>query len=922
MKKKLLVVCTTALCTFSLLAQDTAWPPVTAEARPGSRWWWMGSAVDAANLTSNLEAYAKAGMGTMEITPIYGVQGNEAHEVSYLSPQWMQLLRHTESEAARLGMKIDMNNGTGWPFGGPEVTIEDAACKLITETYAVQGGERLKTKIIPSDIKQQAVAKLQRLMAYSSDKCVDLTSKVDSDGMLNWKAPRGGEWHLIAAFCGKTFQQVKRAAPGGAGWVMNHFSSKAVANYLQRFERAFAQTDTPYPHNFFNDSYEVYGADWTDDLFEQFERRRGYKLENHLPEFLTKERKDATRRIVSDYRETLGELLQENFTRQWTDWAHRHHAQTRNQAHGSPGNLIDLYATVDIPECEGFGLSNFHIKGLRTDTPYIRKNDSDLSMLKYASSGAHIAGKPYTSSETFTWLTEHFRTSLSQCKPDVDLMFVSGVNHVYFHGTTYSPKEAAWPGWKFYASMDMSPTNNIWRDAPAFFDYITRCQSFLQMGKPDNDFLVYLPVYDMWNEQRGRLLQFTIHSMESRAPRFIEAVHRINNAGYDMDYISDSFIRTATCRNGKIYTSGGTAYSGLVIPAARLMPADVLQKLLTLANEGAKIVFLEHYPEDVPGFLRMGSDAFKQVLAQLQALAGKGHVFFGSDYAATLAATGVIPEAMKANYGLSAIRRINKDGNHYFISALKADGVSAWVPLAVEAASAVFYNPMNGTSGLAPLRQHNGRTEVYLELASGESIILKTFRTALPDNVLPPYPMVSGSVNDLKSFSWLPGDYKQQWGFQFLSATPSVTDVPDSVALGSWTELPSEGVKNTMGTARYTTTFTVANPAEAADWLLDLGDVRESARIRINGQAVATLFAVPFRCLVGRYIRQGNNLLEIEVTNLPANRIAQMDREGIVWRKFKDTNIVNIHYKKENYGKWTPVPSGLLGPVTLVPIEK
>ncbi|GAE83783.1 alpha-L-rhamnosidase [Bacteroides reticulotermitis JCM 10512] len=182
----------------------------------------------------------------------------------------------------------------------------------------------------------------------------------------------------------------------------------------------------------------------------------------------------------------------DNFTRQWTGWAHKHGSITRNQAHGSPGNLIDIYAAVDIPECEGFGLSQFHVDGLRQDS-LTKKNDSDLSMLKYASSGAHIAGKTYTSSETFTWLTEHFRTSLAQCKPDMDLMFVSGVNHMFFHGTTYSPKDAEWPGWLFYASINMSPTNSIWKDAPAFFQYITRCQTFLQMGQPDNDFLIYLP---------------------------------------------------------------------------------------------------------------------------------------------------------------------------------------------------------------------------------------------------------------------------------------------------------------------------------------------------------------------------------------------------------------------------------------------
>ena len=128
-------------------------------------------------------------------------------------------------------------------------------------------------------------------------------------------------------------------------------------------------------------------------------------------------------------------MLLENFTQQWVAWAHKHGVKVRNQAHGSPANLLDLYAAVDIPEIEGFGLSEFGIKGLRTDPGKTRKNFSDVSMLKYASSAAHVMGKPFTSSETFTWLTEHFRTSLSQMKPDLDLMFTCGVNHVYFHGT-------------------------------------------------------------------------------------------------------------------------------------------------------------------------------------------------------------------------------------------------------------------------------------------------------------------------------------------------------------------------------------------------------------------------------------------------------------------------------------------------------
>ncbi|MBE6287375.1 MAG: glycosyl hydrolase family 2 [Mediterranea massiliensis] len=907
---KNLTVCMLLLLAaiFSSCAKpEVEWPKQDVEAMPAARWWWLGSAVDKENLTKNMEEYSKKGLRTLEITPIYGVQGNDANDIEFLSPKWMEMLRHIQSEAIRLGMQIDMNTGTGWPFGGPEVQIEDAACRLLIEEYTLKTGQSLQQSVQVTDVRQQPYAKLERFMAYSVDgkQVLDLTDKV-VDGKLQWEAPEG-DWRLIAAFCGKTLQKVKRAAPGGVGYVMNHFSARAVENYLDRFDRAFAD-GTPLPHNFFNDSYEVYQADWSEGLFDEFEARRGYKLEEYLPQFLTQEnRTDEVGRIVSDYRETLGDLLLENFTRKWTAWANGHGSKTRNQAHGSPGNLIDLYATVDIPECEGFGLSNFGIKGLRQDS-LTRKNDSDISMLKYASSGAHIAGKKFTSSETFTWLTEHFRTSLSQCKPDLDLMFLSGVNHTYFHGTTYSPQEAAWPGWKFYASVDMSPTNSIWRDASAFFQYITRCQSFLQMGQPDNDFLLYLPVYDMWQEQPGRLLMFDIHSMARRAPRFIKAVNRIISAGYDVDYISDNFIRTASCKDNLLKTVGGTEYKALLVPGAKLMPADVLQKLYELAKQGATIVFLDRYPEDVPGYgeKKAEREMFMQALEGLKSLP---NVCFGTDYAETLAKTEVKPEVMKAEMGLSCIRRTNESGHHYFISALTDKDTEAWVPLAVEAQSAMFFNPMDGSSGKALVRTQNGQTEVYLQLRSGESIILKTFAEANVDVPAWKYRQ-EGKENMILD----------KWAFRFVEATPAVANVPDSVTSGTWTALDFEGATTTMGTACYTTTIHLDNPAQADNYQLSLGDVRESARIRINGQEVATLWAVPYTCMVGPYLRQGENTIEIEVTNLPANRIADMDRNGIVWRIYKEINLVDLNYKKTGYGHWEPVYSGLLGPINLTSI--
>lgn len=789
-KKQLILLCMLA-AGGSIQAQQ--WPDAPAEARPGTRWWWLGSAVDEKNLTYNLEEYARAGMGAVEITPIYGVQGNDANDIQFLSPRWMEVLKHTQAEGKRTGIEIDMNTGTGWPFGGPEVSIEDAASKAIFQTYDIEGGQEIVQDINVTDKKQQPYSVLSRVMAYDENgRCINLTSHVRKD-KLEWKAP-AGKWKVIALYNSKTRQKVKRAAPGGEGYVMNHLSKTAVKNYLSRFDRAFKSSKTSYPHTFFNDSYEVYQADWTEDFLDQFARRRGYKLEEHFPEFLDESRPEVSRRIVSDYRETISDLLLENFTRQWTDWAHKNGSITRNQAHGSPANLIDVYAAVDIPECEGFGLSQFHIKGLRQDS-LTKKNDSDLSMLKYASSAAHIAGKPYTSTETFTWLTEHFRTSLSQCKPDMDLMFVSGINHMFFHGTPYSPKEAEWPGWLFYASINMNPTNSIWHDAPSFFDYITRCQSFLQMGKPDNDFLIYLPVYDMWDEQPGRLLLFSIHHMAKLAPKFIDAIHRINNSGYDGDYISDNFIRSTRFKDGQLITSGGTGYKALVVPAAHLMPNDVLAHLLKLAQQGATIVFLENYPTDVPG---------------------------------------------------------------------------------------------------------------YGQLEQKRKTYQQTLQAARPWKYIQEQPF---------SLSLDHG-----WKLHFAESEPKIKGTFDIDRPCSWTGIDHPVAKINMGSGVYS--LDIELPAlQADDWVLDLGDVRESARVRINGQEAGCAWAVPYQLRVGHLLKSGKNHIEIEVTNLPANRIAELDRQGVQWRKFKEINIVDLNYRPANYSHWAPMPSGLNSEVRLIPVD-
>lgn len=841
------------------------WPAAMPEAKAGMRWWWLGSAVDRVGLRYNLSEMASHGVGTMEITPIYGVQGNEQKDIPFLSNKWMDMLRFTEQEAERHGMQIDMDCGTGWPFGGPEVTLDEAACKLVVvdslmtkkEAKKYRDGNDIKTAktVLPAPKKEQKYATFLVQRVYEVQN----------------KNSKERHYRVISLYQSRTRQKVERAAPGGEGYVIDHFSADAVKHYLSRFDSAFAATSTPYPTTFFNDSYEVEQADWTPSLLEEFKVRRGYDLLDSLQQFV-----EGKATVISDYRETMGELLLQNFTEQWTRWSHSHGVKTRNQAHGSPANLIDVYGAVDIPEIEGFGISNFGICGLRTDSGFTRKNFSDLSMLKYAPSVAHVMGKPLASSETFTWLTEHFRTSLSQMKPDLDLMFCAGVNRIFFHGAAYSPKDEPWPGYRFYASVDMSPTNTIWRDAPELMRYIERCQSWLQYGKPDNDFLVLIPVRNMWQKDtKHRLMMFDIHSMSRKAPEFIRNILSIDSLGYDCDYISEKLLLGTTYNNGMLQTAAGTRYRGLIIPGREtIMTKEVRQHIDSLQRQGANVIW--------------------EINGEALSHAAK-------------------PEAMKTRYGLKMIRRVSPDNtgttsgrnHHYFISNLTPRDREVFVPLAVVARSGRWFNPLNDE--ITPA-EFNDKGELHLTLRSGESRILSV---CADEGVYSTAPNVGDFATADATFG--------SWRLSFIESQPVVKDTFRLDNVQTWETLPNDSVRELMGTGVYETTLNLnENVSSKTLYRLDLGDVRESARVYVNGEYVGTAWCLPMALDFTGLLHKGKNSLRIEVTNLPANRIAAYDRRGVPWRKFKEINMVDLNYKKTRYDGWKPVPSGLNSQLSLM----
>lgn len=915
-------------CAFSSFAQKTVspWPESGNINKPWTRWWWMGSAVDKPNLKKSLIDFYKAGIGGVEITPIYGVKGEEHNFIDYLSPKWMEMLDYTIHVADSLNMQVDMVLGTGWPYGGSQVTLPHAATKLIVQKYVLKKNETINKNIAIDSSKEKIPAELLYVVAYGSDgQYVNLTdqlrkNKINSKDKgtegasialpnqsepdkLNWKATKT-DYTIYAVFSGKTGQQVKRAAPGGKGFTLDHYSQEAFNAYVVPFNTVFKGREGKI-RAIFNDSFEVYGTDFTPDFFEEFKALRGYDLKKQLPLLLNETDNETGNRIRSDYRQTIGDLLLHKFDESWTKWAHSKNFKTKLQAHGSPGNLIDLYASADIPECETFGSMPFDIPGFRREKEDIREGDADPVMLKFSSSAAHISGKNLVSSETFTWLREHFKTALSQCKPEVEDLMLNGVNHVFLHGSTYSPTRAVWPGWQFYAAVNFNANNNIWEDAPALFSYIANCQSLLQQGKSDNEILLYWPIFDTWDKyHKGDLFfQFKIHSLSEwlYETSFYNTTKSLIKKGYGVDFISDNFIAEAKVINGKIILPGGS-FKSLVIPSCKKMPLGTLQKLIELQKAGASIIF-EGLPESVPGF-----NDYKKQEQQLQNLltANKEQLKPTSDILKALENAQIYPETL-VETGLKFTRRTIDGEKIYYLVNHTPTTIDTFIPIQIGNKEVIILDPLTREYGNAIVDKKTNTTLVKIKIEPGQSYFLKTENTASQKK----WNYYEPTANAIP--------LKGHWKITFDKGGPQLPANATVSNLESWTKLSAQA-EAFSGTATYTLDFDNPNP-KTDYWTLNLGDVRESAKVWLNNEFIGTAWSVPYQLHLKK-LKSGKNTLKVQVTNLSANRIRDKELKGEEWKIFYEINMVDKDYKKFDATKWNPTPSGLLGPVTITPLKQ
>jgi alpha-L-rhamnosidase len=930
--------------TVETLRQNFVNPPI--EARPMVRWWWFGPAVVKPEILRELQQMKADGLQGAELAFVYPIVLDDPAKglknLPFLSPEMLDDVTYAQSEGRKLGLRIDITLCSGWPYGGPHITLEEAATRLRLAEVSVPAGATTiavpalaegksvadlndagfvvdgRPKLAEGDVILSAVlvasaappaAASSRRDAGLSPVAWDATSAqpLQVSGSNIAVAPTDQSRTAVFFIQSHTGQQVKRAAVDANGYVLDPFSREAIDQHLQQvgepLVKAFGATP---PYAIFSDSLEAFGADWTPKLPAEFKRRRGYDLIPHLPE-LVAGGTPAADTVRHDYGQTLTELVNENYLQPIADWATAHHTKFRSQTYHESAVSFSSQNIPQLAEGEG---------------PQWRA----FSTLRWATSANHVFGHEVTSGETFTWLhSPVFRATPLDMKAEADVDFIMGENLIICHGWPYSPPdhEVPEPGWSLYAAGVFNDHNPWHPVMPTITAYIGRMSYLMRQGAPANQVAILLPTDDAWASFQPTQTSVSGAMFKLISPALMSA---ILSAGYNADFIDAEAIDQVGLGTHQI----------LVLPPTDRIPVGTLRKIAAYVAAGGRAISVGRAPSidpegrSIPELTGLSKELFNSTASSFvpneAALAAALSRAAQPDF--QLPAGDTVPRSQ-----LGFIRRKLPTADVYFVAntgnrpiATTASFATthpygqAWDPdsTAASPASAESF-PIRlapyesrvfvfGGSAAAPAPAAAGRT-TSVDLSSAWEVTFPAINKSVSESTLTDW------VSDPSTLHYS-GEavYSRDVSLAAAPGHPVYLEVSGGKPLPGAPNAPAEqgpvpqvlgrnGLPNALITRTGPGMHAYYDPP-----------VHEAALVTINGQFAGALWHPPYRLEVAKFLRPGVNRVELHVFNTALNAWSALPRRnyGPLIAKYGD------RFQMQDLNRVQPISSGLLGSVRLV----
>ncbi len=945
-------------------------------AKPWAYWWWLNANVTKESITRDLTEMKRKGLGGFLLFDVtaYGQQHvpSPPRRIEFLSPAWRQMVKHATSEASRLGLEMSMNLSTcGGALRAPWKTGQDAPKSLFWTAADVAGPKRVACAVsrrqgpeawdvavlavridkggraappssgpagseeirLSDDPRQWQPAVLKPTENAVATEVVDLTDTVDSQGRLAWEAPPG-RWRLV---------RFVFAVMPDADSDVDMLDARAVEAHFRRFAGAILADAGPLAGktltHFYSVSWEGTVPTWTFGFDREFEKYRGYSLRPYLPVLagMTIKDREFSGRFLRDYRRTLSDCFMNNCYGTLGRLCHKVGLKWHSESGGPWRRETPLLAEADSLAFWG-----------RNDMPqgefwWGGKPAPDRGNARMAANAAHVYGRPLASIEAFTHMRPHWTAYPAALKPGADAAFCDGINRFIWHTFSASPPEFGKPGIVYFAGSHLNPNVTWWEQAGGFLAYLARCQTMLRQGRFVADVCCYRSDrnYATWTrgDRNAKLLW--------RAPD-----------GCAFDLVStEVLLERLSVSDRHLVLPDGMQYRVLVVdPEEDSLPPEALRKVLRLAEQGATVVLGPRPPRRAPGLKHQPAcdEEVRRLAAELwgdspdrpfRRAMGKGTLVGGTAIDKALSAEGILPDCAGP---WEYIHRRGEDLDVYFLSG----SGQAEPTFRVRGKEPELWDPATGTirDAVSYRATGDGRTIVPLRLPENGSVFVVFRRPASARHLV----AVSGpdggveiegrSASGLTVRVWESGRYE-------LVASPEkrltldVAAIPEPVTLAgpwevrfapgwgaperlvldelvAWDKHPDPGIRHFSGTATYWKTLSLGAAQAGGLVRLQLGEVKHVARVRLNGKDLGVVWTSPWAVDLTGLVRPGNNDLEIDVTNVWANRL--IGDAGLPENQRRTRTNIRLETGDrtvkpyEGYGSTDPlVPSGLLGPVRL-----
>lgn len=899
----------------TLTAANFRNPPISA--RPGAFWNWLNGNTDRERIKYDLQQMKEKGMSGAEIWDVAAVHNGDMIPAGpeFLSPESASTIRFALSEGRKLGLRMGMITSSGWNAGGTWVDPTWASKMLVHSSMVTTGPMKVNQALpypeLPKDCPRDAngnplfaidVAVLavpdnpEKIIKNPKD-IIDLTDALSADGTLRWQAPEGA-WRIFRFVCTNTGQSLIVPSPKSSGLFIDFLDPDATRRHMQEIMDRLEITPANAAESGLNylevDSMELHeGNPWTDKFPQWFQKYHSYDVVQWLPILAgwTIEDKDTSDRFLYDYKKTVSDLLIHSHYETGSKFLEEYGMEFVGEA-GGPGPPIWDTCPVDALKA----LGNV---GIPRGEFWIQHRN--MFLIKEVASASHIYGKPIVDAESFTtW--RRWEDSPFVLKMAADRAFAEGLNRLTIHGYAHSPDNAGLPGWTYHAGIDINPNTTWWPYARPFMDYLSRCSYLLQQGLPVADVLWY------YGDQ---------------APNFFPKFHDVPEKprlpglgrGYDYDVVnSDVILNRLKVKNGRFVLPEGITYKVLAFPPDASMPLEVLEKIESFVDQGGVVVGTP--PKQTPGLFehQARTKALQEIASQMwgaepktEAISyGKGKVYGGTiSLDDVLNSEGVSPdfvvdEAIQKD-DLDYIHRKTDTQEIYFVRNSATKPQNARIRFRVKDRTPELWNPATGvTRPCKAVASEGDYTAVDLDLDSGGSTFL--IFSNKPSTTATPQQEQFQALEPLTSWTL---SFPEGWG------APTSTTL---TSLQSWTESEDPAIRYFSGTGQYRTAFdyTIENRTSSTQIFIDLGAVNDVAEIEVNGQKTGIAWKPPYRVQITDQLKTGRNDLSVKITNQWHNRLVGDSQTTATARYTKTNNPL------PNKDTAKPLPSGLLGPVSIV----